>query len=44
MTTIQVKIEGSVKTRQAPDVMVVFGRPKGRRGSYKQWEKNNIIP
>lgn len=27
---------------QAPDVMVVFGRPKGDRGSYKQWEENNI--
>ncbi|ELS44641.1 hypothetical protein [Microcystis aeruginosa] len=27
------KITGPV----APDVMVVFGRPKGRRGSYKQW-------
>jgi Uma2 family endonuclease len=24
--------------------MVVFGRPKGDRGSYKQWEENNIIP
>ncbi|MCS6814258.1 MAG: hypothetical protein NZ772_11940, partial [Cyanobacteria bacterium] len=23
--------------RQAPDVMVVFGRPKGHRRSYKQW-------
>ncbi|AKG20118.1 Uma2 family endonuclease [Calothrix sp. 336/3] len=29
-------------TRQAPDVMVVFGRPKGHRGSYKQWEEENI--
>ncbi|MFM5889601.1 MAG: Uma2 family endonuclease [Dolichospermum sp.] len=37
-------VEGSVKTRQAPDVMVIFGRPKGRRGSYKQWEENNIVP
>ncbi|AFZ60008.1 Uma2 family endonuclease [Anabaena cylindrica FACHB-243] len=37
-------VEGSVKTRQAPDVMVIIGRPKGRRGSYKQWEENNIIP
>ncbi|MBE9236131.1 Uma2 family endonuclease [Anabaena aphanizomenioides LEGE 00250] len=37
-------VEGSVKTRQAPDVMVIFGRPKGRRGSYKQWEENNIAP
>ncbi|MBD2294326.1 Uma2 family endonuclease [Anabaena sphaerica FACHB-251] len=37
-------VEGSVKTRQAPDVMVVFGRPKGDRGSYKQWLENNIPP
>jgi Uma2 family endonuclease len=27
---------------QAPDVMVVFGRPKGDRGSYKQWLENDI--
>src|SRR5207248_2716125 len=26
----------------APDVMVVFGRPKGDRGSYRQWEENDI--
>ncbi|NEO26386.1 MAG: Uma2 family endonuclease [Kamptonema sp. SIO4C4] len=30
--------------RQAPDVMVVFGRPKGDRRSYKQWEEDNIAP
>ncbi len=30
--------------RQAPDVMVVFGRPKGDRRSYKQWEEDNIPP
>jgi Uma2 family endonuclease len=28
----------------APDVMVAFGRPKGRRGSYKQWLEDNIPP
>ncbi len=28
----------------APDVMVVFGRPKGKRGSYRQWEEDNIPP
>jgi len=28
----------------APDVMVAFGRPKGKRGSYKQWEENGIAP
>ncbi|AFZ56332.1 Uma2 family endonuclease [Anabaena cylindrica FACHB-243] len=37
-------VQGSIKTRQAPDVMVVFGRPKGDRGSYKQWDENNIPP
>jgi Uma2 family endonuclease len=30
--------------RVAPDVMVAFGRPKGRRGSYKQWMEDNIAP
>jgi Uma2 family endonuclease len=29
---------------QAPDVMVVIGRPDGDRGSYKQWEEDNIPP
>jgi Uma2 family endonuclease len=24
--------------------MVAFGRPKGDRGSYKQWEENHIAP
>jgi Uma2 family endonuclease len=37
-------VKGDNKTRQAPDAMVVFGRPKGDRGSYKQWEENNIPP
>ncbi|HLP90014.1 MAG TPA: Uma2 family endonuclease [Nostocaceae cyanobacterium] len=37
-------VQGSVTTRLAPDVMVVFGRPKGDRSSYKQWEENNIAP
>ena len=36
-------VQGSLH-RQAPDVMVVFGRPKGDRGSYKQWEEENIPP
>ena len=26
----------------APDVMVAFGRPKGDRGSYKQWEEDDV--
>jgi Uma2 family endonuclease len=37
-------IEGNNKIVNAPDVMVAFGRPKGDRGSYKQWEENNIPP
>jgi len=28
----------------APDVMVVFGRPKGKRGTYRQWEEADIPP
>ncbi|MDJ0660958.1 MAG: Uma2 family endonuclease [Crocosphaera sp.] len=37
-------IEGNNKKRQAPDVMVIFGRPKGDRGSYQQWKEDNIAP
>ncbi|TRV23640.1 MAG: Uma2 family endonuclease, partial [Microcystis wesenbergii Mw_MB_S_20031200_S109D] len=37
-------VEGDNKTRQAPDVMVAFGRPKGERGSYQQWKEENIPP
>jgi Uma2 family endonuclease len=37
-------VEGSNKIRQAPDAMVVFGRPKGDRGSYQQWKEENIAP
>ncbi len=37
-------VEGDPKTRSAPDVMVAFGRPKGYRGSYKQWEEEGIPP
>ena len=36
-------VEGDNKICQAPDTMVVFGRPKGDRGSYQQWKENNII-
>lgn len=28
--------------QQAPDVMVAFGRPKGRRRSYQQWKEQNV--
>lgn len=37
-------VKGNNKTRVAPDVMVVFGRPKGDRGSYQQWREDNIPP
>ncbi|MFI5460471.1 MAG: Uma2 family endonuclease [Isosphaerales bacterium] len=37
-------VQGDPTTRIGPDVMVVFGRPKGRRGSYKQWEEGNLPP
>ena len=37
-------VEGNNKLRQAPDTMVVFGRPKGDRGSYQQWKEDNIPP
>jgi Uma2 family endonuclease len=31
--------EGQPDVRLAPDVFVVFGRPKGDRSSYRQWEE-----
>jgi Uma2 family endonuclease len=34
--------EGDDEERTAPDVMVVFGRPKGDRGSYRQWEEADV--
>jgi len=37
-------VEGDNTIRAAPDVMVAFGRPKGYRGSYKQWEEEDIAP
>jgi len=37
-------IEENNKIRQAPDVMVAFGRQKGKRGSYRQWQEDNIPP
>jgi Uma2 family endonuclease len=30
--------------RQAPDVYVAFGRPRGHRGSYKVWEEDGVFP
>lgn len=37
-------VEGDPLTRVAPDAMVVFGRPKGDRGSYQQWREDSIAP
>ncbi|MCB0064694.1 MAG: Uma2 family endonuclease [Caldilineaceae bacterium] len=37
-------VEGNNKLRAAPDAMVVFGRPKGDRGSYLQWREDGIAP
>ncbi|NEP09340.1 MAG: Uma2 family endonuclease [Symploca sp. SIO2C1] len=37
-------VEGEPWIRQAPDVMVVMGRPKGDRRSYQQWKEENIPP
>jgi Uma2 family endonuclease len=37
-------VEGSPTIRAAPDAMVVFGRPKGDRGSYRQWREGGIAP
>ncbi len=37
-------VEGRPDIRVAPDVFVVFGRPKGDRGFYRQWLEENIAP
>lgn len=37
-------VEGRRDICQAPDVMVVFGRPKGDRLSYLQWREEKIAP
>jgi Uma2 family endonuclease len=37
-------VQGRPDIRVAPDAMVVFGRPKGDRGSYKQWLEENVTP
>ena len=37
-------VEGHPDIRVAPDALVVFGRPKGDRGSYLQWKEDNIAP
>jgi Uma2 family endonuclease len=37
-------VEGDPAERMAPDVLIAFGRPKGERGSYKQWVEGGIAP
>jgi Uma2 family endonuclease len=37
-------VEGHPEIVQAPDTLVAFGRPRGDRGSYKQWEEGGIAP
>ncbi len=37
-------VEGKPKIRNAPHVLVAFGCPKVRRGSFKQWEEGGIAP
>src|SRR5262245_59187717 len=44
MNLLWYAVEGEPETRAAPDVLVAFGRPKGHRGSYKQWEEGGTPP
>jgi len=37
-------VEGRPDIRTAPEALVAFGRPKGDRGSYKQWLEGGIAP
>ncbi|RRR75021.1 MAG: Uma2 family endonuclease [Candidatus Viridilinea halotolerans] len=37
-------VEGHPEIRQAPDALIVFGRPKGYRGSYIQHREGGIAP
>lgn len=37
-------IKGNNVVCMAPDIFVVFGRPKGDRGSYLQWEEDDLPP
>ncbi len=37
-------VEGNNALAVAPDAMIVFGRPKGDRRSYLQWQEDNIAP
>ena len=37
-------VQGNPTIRRAPDVLVAQGRPKGYRGSYRQWLEEGIAP
>ncbi len=37
-------VQGRTDIVTAPDTMVIFGRPKGHRLSYRQWEEGGIAP
>ncbi|MEG3844185.1 Uma2 family endonuclease [Microcoleus sp. herbarium14] len=37
-------VEGRIDISQAPDTMVIFGRPKGSRLSYIQYREDNVTP
>lgn len=37
-------VEGEPQRCQAPDVLVAFDRPKGDRGSYRQWLESGVAP
>ena len=37
-------VEGHPEIVYAPDVLVAFGRPKGPRRSYRQWEEGGVAP
>jgi Uma2 family endonuclease len=42
MDNLWYPVEGHPEIRMAPDVYVVFGRPKGHRGSYRQFEEGDV--
>ena len=37
-------VQGKPEIRAAPDALVAFGRPKGYRGSYRQWQEGGVAP
>jgi Uma2 family endonuclease len=37
-------VEGRPDIRIAPEVLVAIGRPKGYRGSYRQWDEGDVVP